>query len=47
VLEAVPLELPADLDRADAEIDVFPAQADRLGLADADRALAAAEDEAP
>ena len=37
VLEAVALELPADLDRAGVEVDVFPAQADRLGLADADR----------
>src|SRR6266571_3057664 len=37
VLEAVPLELPADPDRADVAVDVFPAQADRLGLADAVR----------
>ena len=37
VLEAVPRELPADLDRTDVQVDVLPAQADRLGLADADR----------
>ena len=34
--EARSLELPADLDRSGVQVCVLPAEADRLGLADAD-----------